>query len=169
MKSHERMLCTSERGHQLLCHSSPCYALPNPPAFIYNPNEAGTFAQESILHEISIAWPSDVMNGVKQHAVVVHSGTKCRSSCSFVCKISHIVPPLCNFESIQSINSSACRKREYEMDLTLTLVMFLIVKCSCVAGQFKVVKSDPLCLIFPENVSGTTSLRTDTVPQLTLH
>lgn len=76
---------------------------------------------------------------------------------------------LCNFESIQSINSSACRKREYETDLTLTLVMYSIVKCSCVVGQFKVVKSDPLCLIFPENVSGTTSLRMDTVPQLTLH
>lgn len=163
------MLCTSEREHQLLYHSSPCYALPNPPAFIYNPSEAGTFAQESILHEISIAWPSDVMNGVKHHAVVVHSGTKCRSSCSFVCNISHIVPSLCNFESIQSINLSACQKREYETDLTLTLVMFLMIKCSCFVGHFKVVKSDPLCLIFPENVSGTTSLRTDTVPQLTLH
>lgn len=77
-----------------------------------------------------------------------------------------LFPSQCNFESI---SSRACRKRESETDLTLTPVMFSIVKCSCVAGCFEVVKSDPLCLIFPENVSGTTSLKKDTVPQLTLH
>ncbi len=94
------------------------------------------------------------MNRVKQHAVVVHSGTKCRSSCSFVCNISHIVSFSVKFWSVSLINQfmSLLEKRMWN-GLNPDPVMFSIVNCSCVAGHFEVMKSSNLCLIFPENVS----------------